>query len=751
MNLSKMVKFLKKLFTVQLLLFIIITARAQDTTRPKIGLTLSGGGAKGLAHIGILKAIDSAGLKIDYITGTSMGSIVGALYAIGYSGKQIESIARNIDWSLLLSNQTGLQALAMEEKDEYGRYVLELPFTQGKNRLPQGAVEGQELWLKLSELLFSVNNIKDFNKLPIPFRAIAADISTAETVVQGSGELVTALRASIAIPGAFTPVNNQGRLLVDGGLVRNFPVSDAKAMGADIVIGSSVLTGMLSKEKIRTPMQALMQVALFKEFDDNKKQVAQCDYYIPHALSRFNPASFDKAAELIDSGINMGNRYYPVIKRLADSIYNLYEKPRDSFVVRTSPVFISSYEVKGLQRITLTSFLHSINFSTYKSYSAGDLSAMIRKGFGTRNYNFIHYSLQPQADGKTRIIFEVGERVPSYSKIGLHYNSFSGIGLIFNLTSRNYFTPNSRSLMTISAGDNFRFRTEHLQYFGREKKIALIPNIQLETFEINTYNNHRKEGLYRQNYFKGDIKLQSANHTFFNLGTGTRYEWLQYKPSLASMFQVKGKNSFLDSYLFFNINTLNKTHYPDRGLKISAEAGHVYLQRPDLVYMEGNGKPGNADSSVFEPDNYTQITFNAEGFRPLSRRLNLSALIQTGLNFSSKPDVLNSFFIGGLNRTYRNQIVFAGLQDISVYSPSVMAVQASLRWKLHGGISLIARNNILFCNFLDNESLGPRNRWLSGHSLTLSYNSVIGPIELSGMYSEQSKRFESYISVGFSF
>src|SRR5580658_10290824 len=201
-----------------------VAAQQPPGARPKIGLVLSGGGAKGLAHIGILKAIDSAGLKVDYITGTSMGSIIGGLYAIGYSADSIEKIARNIDWDLLLSNQSSMRSVIMDEKDEYGRYDIELPWVNHWFRFSTGVIEGQELWLKFSELFRPVYNIKDFSKFSIPFKCVATDVSTGDPVVMDRGEIVSALRASMAIPGVFTAVEYDGHKMVDGGVVRNFPV-----------------------------------------------------------------------------------------------------------------------------------------------------------------------------------------------------------------------------------------------------------------------------------------------------------------------------------------------------------------------------------------------------------------------------------------------------------------------------------------------------------------------------------------------
>src|SRR5687768_16390527 len=178
----------------------------QKTGRPKIGVTLSGGGAKGLAHIGILKAIDSAGLKVDYITGTSMGSIIGSLYAIGYAADSIEKIIRTVDWDLLLSNQSSLRSIFMEEKDEYSKYIIELPWVNHRFRLPSGLLQGQELWLKFSELYFPVYAQKDFSRFSIPFRCIGTDVGNGEAVVMKEGEIISAIRSSMAIPSVFTAV-----------------------------------------------------------------------------------------------------------------------------------------------------------------------------------------------------------------------------------------------------------------------------------------------------------------------------------------------------------------------------------------------------------------------------------------------------------------------------------------------------------------------------------------------------------------
>ncbi|MBK8311793.1 MAG: patatin-like phospholipase family protein [Chitinophagaceae bacterium] len=228
--------------------FSLSIAGQEANVRPKSDSPLGGGGAKGLAHIGILKAIDSAGLKIDYITGTSMGAIMGSLYAAGYSGNEIERMARKIDWDVLLSNQISLPVLSMEEKEEYNRFNIELPYINKKIRLPSGVIKGQELDLKFSELFAPYYQIKDFNKFKIPFKCMATDLETGELVVLENGNITSAVRASMAIPSVFTDVTIDGKRLLDGGLVRNFPVKNVIEMGADYVIGSNVSSGLSKRQ-----------------------------------------------------------------------------------------------------------------------------------------------------------------------------------------------------------------------------------------------------------------------------------------------------------------------------------------------------------------------------------------------------------------------------------------------------------------------------------------------------------------------
>jgi NTE family protein len=744
-------------FVYCLLLLPVIRVNAQDSVysakrlRPRIGLVLSGGGAKGLAHIGILKAIDSAGLKIDYITGTSMGSILGGLYAIGYSADSIEKIARRIDWDLLLSNQSSMRSVIMDEKSEYGKYDVELPWVNHWFRLSTGVIEGQELWLKFSELFRPVYNVKDFSRFSIPFKCIATDISTGEAVVLDSGEVVSAVRASMAIPSVFTAVEYHGRKLVDGGVVRNFPVKDVRQMGADIVIGSNVSGQLRSPDQVTNALQVILQVAFFREAEDTRKQIPLCNIYVQQPLEKFSMGTFSDAGEIIDSGLAEGRRLYPRLKMLADSLNALYgpqQIPKNRLPMEV-PIKISSYEVRGLKKTTEGFFIQSMDLLTNHYYTAGNLSRMVRRAFGTRYYNHVTYSLEQQPDGSSRIVFEVEENPLTFAKLGLNYNQFSGISAILNLTSRDFFTPTSRSLVTLNIGQNFRVRAEHLQYFSRRANFSFNLGTQFDQFRITTYDNKYNEaGLYDQSYFKLDSRFGYSTNRDLMIGVGQRFESISYNPSITSSLEFKGNNNFMTSYFFIRTNLLDRPNYPRRGFKLEAEADQVFQQNPDVQYF---ASPTNGSDTGFSRLPYQRLLFNFDQYIPVARRYTLLAHLQGGLNLNYKNNIMNEFSIGGLTENFHNQVTFAGLREGTFYSSSIAEILLGLRYQLFSNTFITGKANVLFNNFVTRSNFFITPDFLSGYALTFTYNFALGPLELSAMYCDQSRSLIGYINIGIPF
>jgi len=284
-----------------LIFFFGMNTNAQNQ-RPKVGLVLSGGGAKGVAHIGVLKAMEEAGLTPDYITGTSMGSIIGGLYSIGYSADELKEIVEGVNWDLVLTNKIPLNKVTFEEKRFYGRYLLDFYLKDKKIQFPSGVIEGQALMELFTKVTRPVHDITDFNDFPIPFACVASNIVTGEPVVLNKGSLAQSMRASMAIPTFFTPVKIDGKLLVDGGLVRNVPVPEVLDMGADIVICVYVGTDLHPESELKSLVSILTQSAFITSARDNREQLKKCDILIQPDLGGLSTSSFHTTSEILERG-----------------------------------------------------------------------------------------------------------------------------------------------------------------------------------------------------------------------------------------------------------------------------------------------------------------------------------------------------------------------------------------------------------------------------------------------------------------
>ena len=738
-----------------LLLLLLNWSPAQAQQRPRIGLTLSGGGARGLAHIGLLKALDSAQVRVDYVTGTSMGAIVGALYAAGYSGAEIERIGGALDWPGLLTNAAQLRTVTLPEKDNFGRYAIELPFAKGAFQLPNGVIESEELWLKLSELFFPYYRTKDFDQFQRPFRCVATDVISGEPVVLGRGEIVTAIRASMAIPSIFTPVRYQNHRLVDGGIVRNFPVTTVKALGADYVLGSNVSAGAYTEENLRSAVDVMLQISSFKDNTDFKLQKALCDLYVDYPLGdTYSSGSFGASAAIIELGVRQGRALYPRLRALNDSLTALYgPAPPRLAAPRADSVYVGGYEVRGIAAARQAQLLHLMQFRPNRYYTAAQLSEAVRNAFGTLYFRRITYALEPTADSTSaRIVFDVRDAQPTTVGVGLHYNSLTGIGLIGSVSSNELLLPYSTSQAAVNIGDNVRLRLKHLQYLTGRKNVLGRLIMQGEQVGITTYDtNFDKAGLYKQRYLVANgqvLRLLGRNRA---LGAGTRYEYGRFRPDLTSRVQLNGRINQLNSYLTYEANTLDAVAYPRRGRWFDLEAGYVYAQRPRYTVLTGDSVTVTEKSPLFSFAPYPHLRLHYEQYVPLTAHSTLLGQLQVGVNLNYHQAVTNDFVVGGLSPVIRNQVTFAGLPEASLFTGSAAVALLGYRYFLTPTISLTAKANSLHHGFVGgNARLQPAG-WAHGGALTLGVNSPLGPIDASLMYSNVTRKVLPYFNIGIPF
>lgn len=734
----------------------LLSATSLWAQRPKVGLVLSGGGAKGIAHIGVLKAIDSAGLKIDYVTGTSMGSIIGALYATGYSGKQIEKITKDLNWDELLSGKPVYKHVSVDEKDEYGQYSVEIGVKKLKPQFATGLIDSQELWLVLNRMFLPVYNVKDFAKFNIPFKCIAVDLSNGRPVVLSKGDIVTAVRSSMAIPSVFTAVDYEKTKLVDGGIVRNFPVKDIKEMGADVVIGVNLFTGLPDISKLNNVLDVFYQITQYRDADDLVEEKKLCDLVIEPPLEKYSAGSFDATDSIMDIGDKIGKLYYPYFKKLADSLNAKYPMAHDpnNRLPKVENIVIDEITFDGIEKTSKSLLLEKLQIKAGNAYTAKQINDGFRKAFSSRYYDNIHYSLEPTTEGHAKLICKVNEKLLTQMKFGLSFHSYTGAALLLNLTSRDLLLKKSRTMAKFALGENFRTLLEHRQVFGPKANNFFNLSWERQNLPLNRYDGTQKLSVYGVKYSQLDLNYTRIFNNDWSLGAGISYQKNKFSPDVTSDDSYNGYVSNYYAYLLSESITTDRPHFPTRGHIFYAKGGVVFNRRADITYSPADGGPTEDISSVLNKvDDYYRFMANFTQFHPLDKKWTLFYTLQTGVCLHSQGFIVDNFYMGGIQQLFRQQIVFAGLNEQQINSSSTASGMLGMQYNFAGSLFLMGRANTGIYNFSTLTKAWDSNtvKSINGFSLGLGYNLGFLPMELTAMYSPEIGKVYSHLKIGFVF
>lgn len=718
--------------------------KAQE--RPKVGVTLSGGGAKGLAHIGLLKAIDSAGIHVDYVSGTSMGAVIGSMYAAGYSGNQIDSLFTTIDFNQLLSNAP--VSINLRERENTGRYI-ELPLKKGKLSFNRGIIESNELWLKLSEVFFSDYHITDFSKFPKPFQCIATDAATGETVILSQGNIVDAIRASMAIPSLFTAVQIDGRILVDGGIRSNFPVSNAKAMGADLVIGSDVSGVLKPMDQMVSPLDIISRLPFYDASSDLEEQKKRVDLYVSYDLDGFGTGSFASADEIRKIGHKKGQEIFQHLKQMKDSLDLIYGRQEVSRIPkRVESVYVRNFKIEGLQPDAQANFRKLLNVEPGRFYSPGQISKAVRKVFATRLYTKINYRLEG-LDNQANIVFEVMEAAPMKALFGVHYNSTTGVAIKAGLQKRGFLNPLSTASVIVAAGENTRGVATFLSYLNPSRTLLWQAQANFCSVRVNTYNEDQTlNGLYAQTTQDSDLQAFWQPSQNWSMGFGITQSIVDYTPQLTSGLQARGNISYNTGYFFLQHESLDADIYPHRGRRISFNAGLVFNQRPDYGIYQDDLMLLDENSGYLDFGTYQRVFFNYQEYIPVGRH-SFFLDFETGMNFNYGQIIMNDFMVGGLNRVIRNQITFAGLPEGAIFCASAANLKLGMQYTLARNLFLKPHINGLAYDFVKSNLWHNKTKHALGGAVTLAYRTFLGAIETSLMYSNQNNVLLPYFNLGY--
>lgn len=740
---------MKSLFSC-ILACLCLTGAAQ---RPTIGLALSGGGAKGLAHVGILQAIDSAGLKVDILTGTSMGGVVGALYAVGWTGNQIDSIARAIDWDMIFGTSPSIDRIPVDKKKAVEEQAVEVRFKNGKIQIPTGVLESQELWLLLNEVLGLAYRINHFDELPIRYRCLATDILTGNAVVHEKGNLVVAVRSSMAIPSIFTAIDLDGRRLIDGGVVRNFPVRDAKAMGADLLIGVNVSQAVIPPEQLNSAINILYQTAFLGSSEEFQQDLRLLNQFIDIDLGRFSAASFGSSDSILNLGKAAGDLYYPHFKRLADSLNALYppaeqKKP----LTNEQSVFIRGITIEGLQRTTRTAFLERTGLRANAPYSFSEISEAVREVYATRLYKYITYDLIPNEAGGANIRFTVQEHPASGISAGIHYNTFSNVAVILNYRGTNLLTDKSESQVRVALGDNSRILLKQDQYLGERLNNKLSLSVQFDRVQLPRANQFSRIQQFTENmatYQLAYYRLLGRNRM---AGLGISYVNVLWQPQFAGVVTAEGRtvNQLARAYYHYRRHSLPTLSFPTRGFYSDYRVSYSFRQR---AFSNVALADGNVERSNLNVGDYFSFQWRLESFIPLNDDWTWLLNSSGGINFTNRDAVLDFFNIGGLVPSFRNQLAFAGFREYELQSNGFGMIQAGLQHSLGGKLFLIGRFNAGLDGLqqLSSPAFTDALRLMLGSSASVGYRSPFGPIDASINYNLTNNAWAARLNLGWWF
>lgn len=730
------------------LLMMLVALPSLDAQRKKVGVVLGGGGAKGVAHIGVLRVLEEAGIPIDYVAGTSMGAIVGGLYAVGYTPAEIDSMVLHQDWTMLLSDRVTRTSLSFPEKENSERYILSLPFgINKKDRVISGMIKGQNLQNLFSNLTIGYHDSIDFNNLNIPFACVAVDVVDGKDYVFREGSLPLAMRASMAIPAVFAPVRLDSMVLVDGGLNDNFPVDVALDMGADIIIGVDLGTSDLKVlDNLNNPGDVIGQIIALHGYDKYAKNKERADLLFRPVMTPYNAASFSTTAldTLIRRGeqeargrwdeimalkkkIGISDDYRPEDHQLTRKSYPVL--PTDSFYIRhISFVGTDPRDEKWLMKIS--------GLREDSHITLNELHRAMSILVGSNAYSNVNYKLT--GEQQQDLVLTAQKKSISSVNLGVRFDSEEVIGVLLNATFDYRARNHSRLAFTGRVGSKIAY--------GRfDYAIERNPLRNLNLAYQFTYNNldiYRKgDKTFNTSYTHhlAEFGYSDMNWLNFKFKAGLRYEYFDYNSFLYTgennnEYQVKPEG-FISYFALAHLETFDRRYFPTKGVSLKADYS-------------------------FYTDNFVSY----DGHAPFSAvGLSFTSVLPITSHLSVLPSLYGRVLIGGnlaypfLNavggevegRYVPHQLPFAGINRMELFDNTVAIARLHFRQRIagHNYISLIGNYAIHHDDVL--HLLRGKSVW--GGSIGYAYNSIAGPLSATFSMSNQNTNVQFYLNLGFSF
>ncbi|NQY29158.1 MAG: patatin-like phospholipase family protein [Flavobacteriaceae bacterium] len=703
----------------------------------KVGLVLSGGGAKGLAHIGALKVLEDSGVRIDYIAGTSMGAIVGALYASGYSADELTVLFKEVNFDKLITDDFQRKNKSFFERKGSDKHAIVLPFNKFKLSLPSAISKGQNSYNFYVKLLDHVKEVDDFSKLPIPFLCIATDVETGKQVLLEKGYLPDAILASGAIPTLFEPVSLNGKLLVDGGVSNNYPIEELLAKNVDIVIGVDVQDSLKKKEELNSASDIMFQLSNFNTQSQMSDKIEKTAVYIRPDIKDYNIVSFDQAQEIYTSG-------YEAAKSVIANLREIAKKQKLKEVVKVDKntieeYYLKSINIQGIENYTRSYILGKLKIKTPSLVSREKIEKGIIGLAATSNFNAVKYKVKN--DSILELNIQESKNKTSL-RLSLHYDDLYKGAALVNITHKQLLTNNDIVSLDIILGDNIRYDFEYYIDKGFYWSIGL--KSRLNSFEkkvnLSIFDNTTPPNIE----FTGDVDVLDLTNQFYietpfrkNLALALGVEHKMLKITAENTGDKIENDNFFSAYGQLNYDALDDIYYPTKGLYFSGDYHQYFFTGKKLANFE----------------QFSIAKAKLGGATKLVKNLYLNAFTEGGLRIGNNTNPSFDFVIGGYgNNLINNYTPFYGYDFLSVAGDGYVKGTIDLHYQFYKKHFFTLSAN--FANI--DDGLFKDVDWLSfpdhtGYALGYGAKTILGPMQIKSTWSPEVKRVQWFVSVGFWF
>ncbi len=740
---------MKKCFWLALLLaWISGMASAQTDSnalnRKKVAVVLSGGGAKGMAHIGAMKVLERAGIPIDIVTGTSMGSIIGGLYAIGYNAQSLDSMVRVQDWSYVITDRENLRRQSLNDRRKQNTYVYSTGMTIGKRNMQAGGIiKGKNLAELFQRLCTGYTDSIDFtHDLRIPFACVATNIIDNSEVDFHSGRLPQAMRASMAIPAAFSPVRMGDKVLVDGGLKNNYPADIAREMGADIIIGVTVQGAPKEAADLVGTMSILSQIIDVNCKNKYEENLAITDLHLSVDTKGYGSASFSQAAidTLIRRGEEVAMRHWDDIialkKRIGidDSFRPVILQPlRPQVMTEKRRVigFVFENMTPQDERFLKQKF-HISRIDSIDASLEQQLTTSMRVDLF---YQTAESRLIPEGDG-VRVVLSAGNRKSVQLHAGVRYDTeeYAALQLGLDIPFKTAIPVNAD--ITLRLGKRLKARgeiTAHPRSFSRPTF-----SYSFSRNDVDLYIKGDLDYNIRYNQFQAEVLPFNFNLSRFNLQMGLRWDYMHYRNKLGS---EAAKEFTLENEHFFSYraraeyNSEDNWYFPSRGARFKAE--YAYLT-DDFTRLENN-------TGMSEVSAHWRMSFT------LGSRFTLQPMVYGRLLFGKTVPLVFSNAIGGnwFGHYVEQQMPFAGVGNVEYVDDQFVAAQLQAQQRMGSNHYALLRVSGAQCAEKTAQLLD--HHTLFGVQAAYYYDTMFGPAGITIGYSNRTEKPYVFLNLGFVF